>query len=361
MNITLDTLRKEEEVSLRLRSLYENFGYRKFKMAKFEEYSFYIENKNFLQSHNVITFNDADGRLMALKPDVTLSIVKNTNAGADICEKLYYNENVYRMNMQGREYKEISQTGLEFIGKITPYTTLEIIKLASKSLEIIHSDYILDISHMGYVMGMLNEVVCDNGVKARLIECIQKKNLHELEKECVKSGIGSNAIKKLSMLISLSGSFENTLCEAEKYVLNEQMQNAVDELKSLLCADTRNLRLDFSIINDMNYYNGIIFQGYVAPVPKAVLSGGRYDNLLEKMGKKELCAIGFAVYFDEFDRFFKSSSAPKADVVILYNDKTNLSLLSAKVDEFTSKGQSIIVSETLPENIQYSLTEDLRK
>ena len=360
MNITLDTLQKEEEVSLRLRSLYENFGYRKFKMAKFEEYSFYIENKNFLQTHNVITFNDADGRLMALKPDVTLSIVKNTKASPQSCEKLYYNENVYRMNMQGREYKEINQTGLEFIGKITPYTTLEIINLAVESLKTIHSDYILDISHMGYVMGMLDELVNDESLKSVLVECIQKKNLHELGKACAAGEITSENTEKLSALVTLSGDFASTLDKAQQYVLNDKMQLALDELKNLTCTNTSGMRLDFSIINDMNYYNGVIFQGYVAPVPKAVLSGGRYDNLLEKMGKRELCAIGFAVYFDEFDRYFKATRAAKTDILILYNDKTNLAELSAKTAQLSQRG-SVLVAESIPDNVEFSLTEDMRK
>ncbi|MBE6688206.1 MAG: hypothetical protein E7588_02880 [Ruminococcaceae bacterium] len=360
MNITLDTLRKEEEVALKLRSLYENLGYKKFKMAKFEEYSFYVENMNFLQSHNIIAFNDANGRLMALKPDVTLSIVKNTNAAGSVTEKLYYNENVYRMNMQGREYKEINQTGLEVIGNITPYTTLEVVNLAAKSLEIIHNDYILDVSHMGYVMGMLDELVQDDNLKSTLVKCITKKNLHELEKACKENEISDDTTKKLGILVSLSGSFAKTLEKARAYVLNQRMQNALDELETLLGTNTSKMRLDFSIINDMSYYNGIIFQGYVAPVPKAVLSGGRYDNLLQKMGKSKLCAIGFAVYFDEFDRYFKAHCGAKTDVVILYNQNTDLAELWAKTAELSEKG-SVLVLENLPENVEYLRTEDMRK
>ncbi len=360
MNISLNTLRKEEEVALRLRSLYESFGYRKFKMAKFEEYSFYIENKNFLQSHNVITFNDADGRLMALKPDVTLSIVKNTKATAQSSEKLYYSENVYRMNMQGREYKEISQTGLEYIGKITPYTTLEVIKLALESLRAIHPDYILDISHMGYVMGMLDELIENDALKAKLIECIKQKNLHELEKACEANGVSTDDTKKLSVLVTLGGKLKGALNEAEKYVLNEKMQCAIDELKTLTLVGEACMRLDFSIINDMNYYNGIIFQGYVEPVPKAVLSGGRYDKLLEKMGKRELCAIGFAVYFDEFDRYFKAFTTAKTDVLVLYNDKTDICELYNRVSKLSESG-SVLAVEAIPDDVEYQTTEDLRK
>ncbi|MBQ8402083.1 MAG: hypothetical protein IJX14_09150, partial [Clostridia bacterium] len=77
-----------------MRALYESFGYTKYKMSKFEDYDLYRDNKRFLPKGEIITFSGRDGRLMALTPDVTLSIVKNARDGEQIRE--YYNENVYR-------------------------------------------------------------------------------------------------------------------------------------------------------------------------------------------------------------------------------------------------------------------------
>mgnify|MGYP003415210269 CR=1 FL=1 len=74
----LDVLSKEEKAAFTLRSLYANYGYSQYKMSKFEEYDLYVKNKDFLVSESVITFTDTDGKLMALKPDVTLSIIKNS-------------------------------------------------------------------------------------------------------------------------------------------------------------------------------------------------------------------------------------------------------------------------------------------
>ena len=68
---------KMERTSLSLRSLYKKYGYLPYKMSKFEAYDLYVRNKDFLRSDGVITFNDTDGKLLALKPDVTLSIIKN--------------------------------------------------------------------------------------------------------------------------------------------------------------------------------------------------------------------------------------------------------------------------------------------
>ena len=88
-------LKKEEQVIFSLRALFEQYGYRKFKMSKFEEYDFYADNRSFLNSETILTFTGLDGKLLALKPDVTLSIVKNTKGSREAAERVYYNENVY--------------------------------------------------------------------------------------------------------------------------------------------------------------------------------------------------------------------------------------------------------------------------
>ena len=77
MNIDASALRFEERAVFALRSLYSRYGYSYYKMSKFEEYDLYVRNKDFLVSDSVITFTDTNGRLMALKPDVTLSIIRH--------------------------------------------------------------------------------------------------------------------------------------------------------------------------------------------------------------------------------------------------------------------------------------------
>ena len=101
-------LKKEEQVIFSLRAIFEQFGYRKFKMSKFEEYDFYAENRSFLNSENILTFTGLDGKLLALKPDVTLSIVENTRGSREAAERVYYNENVYRARRGAGEYSVVS-------------------------------------------------------------------------------------------------------------------------------------------------------------------------------------------------------------------------------------------------------------
>ena len=105
-------MKTEEKVAFALRALYKKYGYLPYKMSKFEAYDLYVANKDFLVGDGVITFNDTDGKLLALKPDVTLSIIKNFGEADGFVKKLCYDENVYRVPRGGRGFREIMQASI---------------------------------------------------------------------------------------------------------------------------------------------------------------------------------------------------------------------------------------------------------
>ena len=166
-------LKPDEKVCLELRGLYEQYGYKKYKMSKFEEYSLYVENKDFLGTDKVITFTDLDGRLLALKPDVTLSIIKNTNATEAESEKLYYQENVYRENRESHTFTEINQMGLECLGDVDNYTITEVIALAAESLNTVSENYILELAHMSFVVELLESLQVSRNTQIEFLKQIR--------------------------------------------------------------------------------------------------------------------------------------------------------------------------------------------
>ena len=98
MKVDSGILDNTQKNMLALVNLFARYGYAQYKMSKFEAYDLYSKNKGFLVNDSVITFTDTNGKLMALKPDVTLSIVKNADKALKSVEKLYYNESVYRVS-----------------------------------------------------------------------------------------------------------------------------------------------------------------------------------------------------------------------------------------------------------------------
>ena len=118
MKFDISCLQPKEQASFALRALYEAAGCRKYHMGRFEEYGLYQENRSFLSSEQVITFTDLDGRLLALKPDVTLSIAKTAQPAPGETLRYYYHENVYRPSAESHTFQEIGQMGLELLGEV---------------------------------------------------------------------------------------------------------------------------------------------------------------------------------------------------------------------------------------------------
>lgn len=148
---------------MRCRALYEAAGCRKYHMGRFEEYGLYQENRSFLSSEQVITFTDLDGRLLALKPDVTLSIAKTAQPAPGETLKYYYHENVYRPSAESHTFKEISQMGLELLGEVKEPEVRQTVCLAARSLEQMGQPWVLEISHMGYLFGLFDALAVPEG------------------------------------------------------------------------------------------------------------------------------------------------------------------------------------------------------
>ncbi|MBO5670166.1 MAG: ATP phosphoribosyltransferase regulatory subunit [Clostridia bacterium] len=339
-----------------LRELYSRYGYARFKMSKFEEYDLYARNKNFLRGDSIITFTGSGGKLMALRPDVTLSIVKNAKNGAAV-EKVYYTENVYRESKDSRELSEILQVGLECIGEIDLYQTGEVILLAVQSLAAIGENYILDISHMGLLSGLLDTAGAEGDTRDALIGCIREKNAHGIAAVCAGAGISDDACRRLITAATLYGPMAETIEKLRQISTGKAENDALNELTALYdvltaagCADRVNL--DLSTVNDMSYYNGIILSGFVEGIPDAILAGGRYDNLLLKMGKTG-GAIGFAVYLDLLEHYSCAERGYDADILLLYDENTDAAALTQAVKMLGDSGKTVRAQKRIPEGFRY--------
>lgn len=350
-------LKSGERAMFRLRSLYEKYGYLPFKMSKFEEYDLYVRNKEFLQGNGVITFNDTGGELLALKPDVTLSIIKNTKDEAGVSSKVYYDENVYRISGLTHRYKEIMQSGIECIGDIGEYGIFEVVSLALKSLEALGGDFVLDISHMGLLGALLDGVTDDNALKAELIRLISEKNSHEAKERCLAGGVSDEHTELVASLSSMYGRPFEVIERLAPLCKSEGAGLALGELKRLSefleCGEfSGKVRIDFSVINNMRYYNGIVFKGFLEGIPEGVLSGGQYGALMRRMGRSS-DAVGFAINIDLIDDAARDSKDYDVDVLLLYSDRTDAAEVARRVALMTKEGKCVSAQREIPEKLRY--------
>ena len=117
--------------------------------------------------------------------------------------------------------------------------------------------------------------------------------------------------------------------------------------------------LDFSLINDMSYYNGVIFRGFVSGIPSAVLSGGRYDPLLHRFGRN-IGACGFAIYLDRLTSFEKQSDMD-FDVLLLYTEETSPITVAAKVSAIVSAGKRVLAAKSRPDGVKFGKIIDIKE
>ena len=345
-----ETLTTQERVLFELRELYLGYGYRPYKVGKFEEYDLYMRNKKFLASEQVLTFSDTNGKLKALKPDVTLSIVKNAKDDGRT-QKLCYTETVYRVPRNAYGFREIMQTGLECIGRVDDYAAGEVLMLAARSLDAISVSYVLDVSDVGVLSGVLAEEPIGDNECARLLSLVGEKNLHGLRAACAEIGVSSLTEQRLTALVCACGPLEETLEHVDALDLPETSREALAGLKRmsgmLAAYGIKNVNLDFSVVNDMDYYNGLVFRGFVEGIPSGILAGGRYDNLLLRMGKHGE-AIGFAVYLDQLERLSSAKSGNEADAIVVYDDATNPLSIVRATEELRARGLRFRVQREEP-------------
>ncbi len=347
-------LSENEKITFELRSLFASYGYAHYKMSKFEEYDLYSKNKDFLVSDGVITFTDTNGKLMALKPDVTLSIVKNTEKSELPVQKLYYDENVYRVSKSTRTFRELMQVGLECIGDTDGFCVFEVLTLALKSLKKISADCILDISDLDILMQVTAYVGIPENERGDILRLVGEKNIHELAAKCRNSGIPEEKIGLLKELVALHGDPETVFPKADALLYGVVDAKKYNEFKEtvMLLEDKSVINIDFSVTDDINYYNGIVFKGFVSGVPGSVLSGGRYDALMKKM-KRRSGAIGFAVYTDMLERLSESNEKYDADVVLTYGPEDSFAGVQKTAERLRKNGESVLVLKNVPENIRY--------
>lgn len=363
MIIETDNLKYDEQAVFLLRSLYSKYGYKQYKMRKFEEYDLYVRNKDFLISDSVITFTDTNGKLMALKPDVTLSIVKNTKDSDGSVQKVYYDENVYRVSKGTHSYKEIKQAGLECIGDVDTYCVCEVLSLAVKSLMTISESCVVDVSDLAILFALYDYIGLSYEARKRMTSLISDKNTHEMKRLCEDMSVSAESTALLEELISYNGTPDEILPRLKAMTEQIGAQAEFSEFESVVSSLDEELqsklRIDFSVVSDINYYNGIVFKGFIDKIPDSVLSGGRYDSLMQSMSRKSK-AIGFAVYIDMLERFNIKERKFDYAAVLLYSENDSISTVKNTAQKLINEYGCVFTAKKLPEKATYGKLFELQ-
>ncbi len=298
-----------------LTDLFSFRGYAEISTPEIEFYDLFIQSGNPIPQENFLKIVDRDGKIMVMRPDCTVPIarVAATKLKAlPFPQRLYYNETVFRSGQAHRGGStEIAQCGIELIGAAGEKSDVEVIALAVEGLKAVSPHpFHIELGHVGLFRALAAEMDMDDAKIEQMRLLIDGKHFAALN-DLLEAYKAKPAYAVLSRLSQLFGSTD-VLDEAEALVGKRE---EVEYLRKLYAALAEKgygeyVRFDLGLVHQIDYYTGVVFRGYVEGAGAPVLSGGRYDNLVEKFGRPAP-AIGFSV---DADAVAACMSQPKAPV-----------------------------------------------
>lgn len=289
------------ELKLKLERKFSLAGFSPVLSAGLEYYETFSGKENAVPEERMFKMTDTDGKLLVLRPDTTLSIARiaATKLNSDRARLSYFADKYDLENGGGLSSREIYQAGVECLGEEGAFSDAQCIAFAIECLkEAGLRDFIIDIGHVGYFKGLLEESGLSPFEAEDVRACINRKDTMNAERLLKKVGVSGDALNNILALPALFGGRE-VFSVAEALTHNHCARKAVEELKNIDRLLTQMgyegyISYDLGMIKPLSYYSGILFSGLVKDLGAPVLSGGRYDNLADAFGK-HMPAVGFAM------------------------------------------------------------------
>lgn len=359
-----DECTRKSHVTGSLKKIFKERGYRRVMTPTIEFYDVFGASADYLPQENMYKLMDNKGRLMVLCPDGTIPIARLSATRLLHMEmplRLYYSHNVYRManGLRGRS-SEIYQCGVELIGSGSMRSDLEIMEMAAASLESISNGagYRLELCHIGYFKALMDSLGADEETREEIRRNIEQKNFASLNDllEQFPNNAAAAALKYLPRLFGGEEVFEQAyalFADASARESLDYLRNIYNSLQQLGLGDK--VIIDLGLVNQAEYYTGIIFRGYFNEVGEPVLSGGRYDNLLSDFGA-DFPAVGFAVNVDLASSIVEKHPPLTADVLVMASEDSYLVKAIQYRKQLIAKGQIVenCVLDDRAEAIRYA-------
>lgn len=295
------------EVERLLDRQFSAFGYHNIQTPTFEFFDVFSKEIGTKPSRDLYKFFDKEGNTLVLRPDFTPSIAR-CNAkyfmDEDIPARFSYTGNTFAntSDLQGK-LKELTQTGVEYIGDGSVEADAELITLAVRTLLASGlKEFQISIGEIDFFKGLCEEAGLDRETELEVREQISIKNYFGVEEILAGKQLSKEKTDVFLKVTELFGSYD-CLEEAEGLVHNERSKNACRRLHTLydllcLTGSEKYISFDMGMVSKYNYYTGVIFKAYTYGVGDVILTGGRYDDLLTYFGKNAP-AIGFAIVVDD--------------------------------------------------------------
>ncbi|MFP3122842.1 ATP phosphoribosyltransferase regulatory subunit [Ectobacillus funiculus] len=324
----------KEEIEQRLRRVFISRGYEEVRTPTIEFYDVFSFRNRPIDEEKMYKFFDHHGRILVLRPDMTIPIARVV--GSTMMKpplKLTYSGNIFRANksMTGK-YNELTQTGIEIIGVDNLRAEIECIVSAITALQDVGlTQFKIEIGQVKLYKSIVKKLSLTEEDEAILREYIENKSYTGLSQFLEEKKFDQNdeTVQLLQRLPRLFGGLD-VIDEAESLAANAEMKEAIQRVRDIYETVERlgyghYISVDLGMIQNLDYYTGVIFRGYAHEVGDEILSGGRYDELMEHFGES-LPATGLALEVDQIVRVLKEQNPPSkeepTEVLIHYSLET---------------------------------------
>ena len=335
---------RKKFIEEKLHTVLCRYGYRDIQTPSFEFFDIFNKERGSVASKNMYKFFDREGYTLVLRPDMTPSIARAAAkffSDEDMPIRFCYQDNMFINNheYQGK-LKEFTQTGAELIGDTTSDADAEMIAMVVDSLlESGLKEFQVEVGQVEFYKAIIDEADINEEVEKELRLLIENKNYLGIEVLLKDADIDEKYAKIFMKFSELFGSLD-MLDKAKELTDNKRALKAIEHLEKLynILSDygySEYVSFDLGMISQYEYYTGIIFKGYTYGTGDAIVTGGRYDNLLKQFGKNSP-AIGFAI---DVDRLLSALTRQKIEIPVDYDNTMVLYTQSASKTAIRLSGE----------------------
>ena len=371
-DLLLEECLVRRETEEKIRSVFQSRGYDELVTPGLEFFDVFQSEAVRYPQEQLYKLTDSKGRLLVLRPESTTPIarvVATRLREAMLPLRLCYMQSAYRFEpaLKGRS-DAFMQAGVELIGSNSYMADLEMASMAIVVLkECNETNFSLELGDAGIFKELMRELHAAPNTKEEIRYLIETKNYSALND--LLDTLGDNhIIHALKKLPSLFGGEEVFDKMAQLYTtphiqdMLEYLRKLYKEIAALIGKER--LSVDLGIVNKADYYTGVIIKGYLEGYGDEVLSGGRYNKLLESFGY-DVPAVGFAVNVDAVAKVAmkKNPRTKKPSDAVIYAAR-GYEQAAIKLAETKRQAGSVVefaLEETSEAALQYAKTRQIPK
>lgn len=332
-DVLVDECFVKRNIEEKVRKVFRSSGFYEVETPIVEFYDAFLAEDGITAQETMFKFFDQQGRILVLRPEITIPIARlaaTKYKDYDYSLRFCYIGNTFNYKeLGGGKQKEFTQAGVELLGINSPEADAEVIATAINAVRAAGlENFQIDIGQVDFFKGLMEETGLSAEETEQMRILIDRKDYLAVE-ELVKTHNIREDLKELVLsLPRLFGSLD-VIETVEKYSLNKKSINALENLRRVLniledYGLSKYVSIDLGMVQSLNYYTGIIFRGFTYGAGFPILSGGRYDKLVEKFGKASPAtgfSLGINMVMMALERQKIEAEKPSIDSLICYKEQ----------------------------------------